>query len=389
MLYRKLYDYASRYANFAYTCKFDRQSRENGSEKLFLSSAEPHLAYSGIEEFIREAEKASIKHEGELPLYIGYEAVSELYGLSDIKRSKWPAGAYIDPDDVLHGSVRRNDFEPARDRNLQNVQDEGLQAKIKEAKERIISGELLQIVLSKRFEVSDIDPFALLQHFVENDRSLFVFYFRFGEFEIIGSSPENIVTREGRDLEVHPIAGTTPRGKSDQEDSALAERMITDRKELREHRMLVDLARNDLGVVSVPGSVKVVKSMEIQKFASVQHIVSTVRSTLRDGKTNFEIIKSLFPAGTVSGAPKIRAMKLINHYEESARGPYAGGVGLISAENLELALNIRSIFRSGKETYTQAGAGIVMDSDPAKEVREIHSKAETVMGGIRNENLDY
>ncbi len=153
--------------------------------------------------------------------------------------------------------------------------------------------------------------------------------------------------------------------------------------------MLVDLARNDLGIVSEAGSVKVVKSMEIQKFASVQHIVSTVQSTLRSGLCNYDVVKTLFPAGTVSGAPKVRAIQLIDLYEDVARGPYAGGIGVISGDSLEMALLIRSVFRSRNEAYTQAGAGLVMDSNPEKEVREFYSKAATVMGGLKSASIDH
>ncbi len=390
MLYRELEVYKKEYENFAYLCKFDRETKTLGEEKLFLSNSKPITADAGLEKFLDQMERLSMETgSSELPLYIGYDAVEELYPLHSIKRSTWPVAASIVPDRQLKGTIVRHGFPQARERVTQAFFDQDLLQKIEEARCRIIAGELLQVVLSRKFNVPDIEPISLLQHFVENDRSLYVFYFKIGEFEIIGSSPENIVSREGESLEVHPIAGTTQRGANDSEDRELADKMLSDPKELREHRMLVDLARNDLGVVSVPGSVHVVKSMEIQKFASVQHIVSTVRSMLVDGKRNYDVIKSLFPAGTVSGAPKIRAMQLIDHYENSPRGPYAGGLGTITQDRMDLALLIRSVFIQNGKAYTQAGAGIVMDSNPEKEVREFRSKAETVIGGIRSESVDH
>lgn len=387
MLYNKLEKYAEEFKNFAYICKFDRDTKTDGKESLYLTNSEPMFPLGSIRELFDEIEKRTGK-ESKVPFFIGYDSIPEFYPVESVRRSGWPAAAAIIPDKQIHSEFTRNPGTATRGRVDHDFSDPVMRKKISELKERIISGELLQVVLSRRFDLNDIDPFGLLQHFMEGDRSLYVYYFRLGEFEIVGSSPENIITRQGNELEVHPIAGTVPRGETDEEDMELAKKLLQDRKELREHRMLVDLARNDLGRISVPGSVKVVKSMEIQKFASVQHIVSTVQSELKEGVDNYRIIGTVFPAGTVSGAPKVRAIELIDRYEDVARGPYSGGVGIMSGDFLELALLIRSVFRNSREIYTQAGAGLVMDSDPEREVREFYSKATTVMGGLKSESFN-
>lgn len=392
MLFSDIVQYAREYSNFAYICKFDRDSKTEGEERLYLSNREPLLAENSVREFfnaIGELSSSGISENQEIPFFLGYDSVPEFYPVGKIKQSGWPKAAAMVPDKVLKGRFDRDPDAAVRGRVENSFSDHEMQEKIRELRDRIISGELLQVVLSRRFDLNGLDPFALLQHFMEGDRSLYVFYYKLGEYEIIGSSPENIVSRSGRDLEVHPIAGTIKRGSDDAEDIELGRKLLQDRKELREHRMLVDLARNDLGIVSEPGSVKVVKSMEVQRFASVQHIVSTVHSTLKEGLGNYEIARTLFPAGTVSGAPKVRAIELIDRYEDVARGPYAGGLGVMSQDSMEMALLIRSVFRNGSETYTQAGAGLVMDSDPEKEVREFYSKAATVMGGLRSASIDH
>jgi anthranilate synthase component 1 len=226
----------------------------------------------------------------------------------------------------------------------------------------------------------------LLREFVENDSSLYVYYYSFGEYEILGSSPENMVSLDGEVLTINPIAGTRPRGADREEDEALAAELASDPKEQMEHRMLVDLARNDLGKISVPGSVRVVMDMRVQKFSSVQHLVSTVQSRKRSEVTRLGIIMATFPAGTVSGAPKKRAVKIISQYERTPRGAYSGCIGIVGRERMDLALLIRSVFGISGKYNVRAGAGIVKDSEPARECREIFSKAMAVIGGIRNES---
>lgn len=384
MLFSEIEKYSAEYENFAYFCKFDRDTKTIGEETLFLSNRSPILAGSDVRSFFGKLGEIG----EELPFYLGYDAVSEFYPVKSIQRSGWPMAAAIVPEKTIRSKYVRKAEASIRGKVANDFTDPDMKRKIEELKGRIISGELLQVVLSRRFDLPDVDPYALLQHLVQGDGSLYVYYYRFGEYEIIGSSPENIVTRKGEVLEVHPIAGTVPRGGNDEEDRELGNSLLHDRKELREHRMLVDLARNDLGRISEAGSVEVIKSMEIQKFASVQHIVSTVQSRLRKGMSDYDVVRTLFPAGTVSGAPKVRAIQLIDQYEDCARGPYAGGLGVLSRDSLEMALLIRTVYRNSKETYTQAGAGLVMDSNPEKEVREFYSKAGTVMGGLKSASID-
>lgn len=386
MLFNRLGELTEGQENFAYICRFDRDTRTKGEEKLFLTSREPLVAVDSVKDlFTRLSEHAASR---EIPFFVSYDAVSEFYPVEGIKRSDWPMAAALIPDRVLTGHYDRTEGSAVRRSPDPEYTDPEMLGKIAGLRERIIDGELLQIVISRRFNIDDIEPFEFLRSFMEGDRSLYVYYYRIGEYEIMGSSPENVVSRHGRLLEVHPIAGTRRRGETHEEDQSLAEELLRDPKELREHRMLVDLARNDLGAVSETGSVKVVKSMVIQKFASVQHIVSTVNSTLRRGLGNYDIIRSVFPAGTVSGAPKVRAITLINQYEDVPRGPYAGGIGTFTDTSLEMALMIRTAYRKGNVAYTQAGGGIVMDSVPENEVREQRSKAATIMGALNDAGID-
>lgn len=385
MLYDKLVELIESYGNFAYICKFDRDTRMEGEENLYLSNVEPILAHENVRSIFNIFGEST----EDIPFFVGYDSIPEFYPVGSVMRSNWPMAAALVPEKVLRGKYRRDPGKELRN-GFDSVEiDEKTRKKISELKDRVISGELLQIVLSRRFDIPQLDPLTLLGYFMEGDRSLFVYYYRFGEFEIVGSSPENVVTRSGSDLEIHPIAGTARRGHDDDEDRTLEMSLIKNPKELREHRMLVDLARNDLGMISKPGSVEVVRSMEIQKFSSVQHIVSTVHSKLREGLGNYDIVRTVFPAGTVSGAPKIRAIRLIDLYEETPRGPYAGGIGIMTGNTLDMALMIRTAYSSSEGAYTQAGGGIVMDSDPEKEVLEHHSKAATVLGGVRSESIDY
>ncbi len=227
MLYREIEKHAEEYKNVAYFCKFDRDSKSSGRETLFLSNGKPILAEDDVKEFFQRVESLS----GEIPFFLSYDSVSEFYPVKGIKRSGWPMAAAFEPEKVLHSSYTRNPQESLRGRVSDDISDPGMKLKIEEVRERIISGELLQVVLSKRFDLADVDAHSLLRHFVEGDGSLYVYYYRIGGFEIIGSSPENIITRDGKMLEVHPIAGTSKRGENDVEDRMLAEKLLKDRKE--------------------------------------------------------------------------------------------------------------------------------------------------------------
>ena len=245
------------------------------------------------------------------------------------------------------------------------------------AKEYIIAGDIFQVVLSQRFEADfDLPSAALYRALRRVNPSPFMFHLNMGGFSIVGASPEVLVrVREGQ-ITIRPIAGTRPRGKTIAEDLALEEELRNDPKELAEHLMLLDLGRNDVGRVSKIGSVKVTEKMIVERFSHVMHITSNVVGQVREDVDAFEALGSGFPAGTVSGAPKVRAMEIIDELEPSQRGVYAGAVGYISADGeLDTCIALRtSVVKDGK-LYVQAGAGVVADSIPAMEQAECEHKS--------------
>ncbi len=370
--------------NIAYFVKFD-EDRKSGTENLFVSGKDPVKIYQNALDYLNGEMKAYMKNYEEIPLFITYDFIDEIFPDIHIMRSKWPEIAFILPEQTFKEKIVREE-KPSYVKNFDIIDGE-LSIEIDDAINRIKNGELLQIVISKRFDLSDFDVMNAIKNFIFNDKSLYVYYYKFGDLQIIGSSPENIFTVFDKKIIINPIAGTRKRGDTGQEDIKLEMELKKDEKELLEHRMLVDLARNDLGKICEPGSVNVVKSMEIQKFASVQHLVSSVEGRLINNNPG-DILKAVFPAGTVSGAPKKRAIYLINQYEKIPRGPYAGAVGVMGNEHMDMALAIRTLFKNKDENYTQAGAGIVKDSIAINEVNEMHSKALTVIGGLYEKNID-
>jgi anthranilate synthase component 1 len=248
-------------------------------------------------------------------------------------------------------------------------------------KEHIAAGDIFQAVLSRRMECElSGDPFRLYAALRKINPSPYMYYLDFGDEQVIGASPEMLVRVENRRVTTVPIAGTRPRGRTAAEDQVLAEELLRDEKERAEHTMLVDLARNDLGRVCRFGSVEVTEFMNIEKFSHVQHIVSTVSGVLRDNLDCYDAFRSCFPAGTVSGAPKIRAMQIIGEQEEGPRGIYAGAVGYIGFDrNLDFAIAIRTVLVKNGRASVQVGAGIVADSVPAAEWKETESKASAMM----------
>jgi anthranilate synthase component 1 len=251
-------------------------------------------------------------------------------------------------------------------------------------KEYIKAGDIFQAVLSRRIEVDiNSDPFLIYRALREINPSPYMYYLDFGNLKVIGASPEMLVRIEKRKVTTVPIAGTRLRGATPEEDKYLAEQLLADEKERAEHTMLVDLARNDIGRICKFGSVRVEDFMGVEKFSHVQHIVSTVKGILQDNLDGYEAFKSCFPAGTVSGAPKIRAMQIIDEVEPDRRGLYAGAVGYIGFDrNLEFAITIRTIIVHGSKASIQVGAGIVADSDPEKEWYETENKAQAMLKAI-------
>ncbi len=255
---------------------------------------------------------------------------------------------------------------------------------VAKAKEMITEGECIQIVLSTRFSVPLADkPFNIYRRLRQANPSPFMFYMRFDESTLLGSSPEMMVRCEKGRLEVRPIAGTRPRGATEKEDIALAEELLADPKERAEHIMLVDLGRNDLGRIATAGSVSVEKFMQVERFSHVMHLTSYVEADLKPDLDAIDVLQATFPAGTVSGAPKIRAMEIIADLEKEERGPYAGAIGWIGLDNgtvnLDTGITIRSMWIKDGKCHWQAGAGIVYDSDPEKEWLECNNKARILM----------
>lgn len=248
--------------------------------------------------------------------------------------------------------------------------------KVEKIKHYIREGHIFQTVLSQRWTVETSQKgFTLYKELRELNPSPYLYYFNFGEFEMIGSSPEMIVKQQGRRVFTCPIAGTRPRGKTKEEDKLLTDELLADEKERAEHVMLVDLARNDMGRVSEFGTVKVTDFMQVQYYSHVMHIVSLVEGKKKGKYHPFDLVSSFLPAGTLSGAPKIRAMEIIDELETVRRGLYGGATGYVDfSGDMDFCITIRSMIKKGNRVYLQAGAGIVADSVPEKEYQECCNK---------------
>jgi anthranilate synthase component I len=255
---------------------------------------------------------------------------------------------------------------------------------VERCKEYIAAGDIFQVVLSQRLDfVPGVAPFDLYRALRQVNPSPYLYFLRMGDTQILGSSPEMLVRVSGRKLEYRPIAGTHPRGHDEAEDLRLEEKMRSDEKERAEHVMLVDLGRNDLGRVSEYGSVKVKDLMYVERYSHVMHLVSALEGTLRKDLSALDAFAACFPAGTLSGAPKVRAMQIIEEMEPMRRGIYGGSVLYADfAGNLDSCIGIRTMLMRGKHAYLQAGAGIVADSDPASEFQETMNKAQALLRAV-------
>jgi anthranilate synthase component 1 len=265
-----------------------------------------------------------------------------------------------------------------------NFSQEAFEAIVRKGKEHIAAGDIYQVVLSQRFEAEvGVDAFTVYRALRHVNPSPYMFFIRMGGRSIVGSSPEMLVRVEGRQAVTHPIAGTRPRGKSEAEDLQLAEELKRNEKERAEHVMLVDLGRNDIGRVCDYGTVRVPTFMALERYSHVMHLVSVVEGRLSEDRDRLDALVSCFPAGTVSGAPKVRAMQIINDLEPSRRGIYAGAVGYLDfAGNLDFCIAIRTIVLQDGKAYIQTGAGIVADSDPASEYEETRDKARAMIRAL-------
>ena len=269
-----------------------------------------------------------------------------------------------------------------------NFKKEDFEEAVRKAKEYIVSGDIIQVVLSQRFtaEMSG-EGFSLYRRLRSVNPSPYMFYLDFGGIKLIGASPEILVRLTDGKIELRPIAGTRPRGATPEEDLALEKDLMADPKERAEHIMLVDLGRNDAGKVAAPGTVKVPRLMEVERYSHVMHIVTRVEGALREDRDCFDLFMSAFPAGTVSGAPKIRAMEIISELEQEQRGPYAGAVGYFGfSGNMDFCITIRTITVMNNKLSIQAGAGIVADSSPEEEYRETLRKAGAMFKAIEKVN---
>ena len=265
-----------------------------------------------------------------------------------------------------------------------NVAREQFEQMVRTAKEYIAAGDIYQVVLSQRFESTlDADPFTVYRALRHVNPSPYMYFLRVGERAIVGSSPEMLVRVEGRKVQTHPIAGTRPRGRTEDEDVRLAEELKRNEKERAEHVMLVDLGRNDVGRVSAYGSVRVPTYMTLERYSHVMHLVSIVEGRLAEEHDRLDALVACFPAGTVSGAPKVRAMEIIAELENRRRGAYAGAVGYLDfAGNLDFCITIRTVVIENGHAYVQAGAGIVADSNPTAEYEETRDKARAVIRAL-------
>lgn len=267
-----------------------------------------------------------------------------------------------------------NNFELAEFES--NLSQQEFEQMVMKAKQYIEAGDIFQVVLSRRLEAKlKGNPFTFYRKLRVNNPSPYMYYLDYGDYSIAGASPESLVQARGSEIMTNPIAGTRPRGKSEDEDAQLEQDLLLDEKELAEHRMLVDLGRNDLGRICKIGTIKLDKFMNVERYQHVMHIVSEVSGELEEGVNALEGLASCLPAGTVSGAPKIRAMQIINELESVKRGVYSGAIGYFSAcGNMDFALAIRTMVIKDNKAYIQAGAGIVYDSDPTKEFEETEHK---------------
>ena len=268
---------------------------------------------------------------------------------------------------------------------ISNLTKEEYQSKVEKAKEYIRNGDIFQVVLSQRFEVeSEADPFDVYRCLRTTNPSPYLYFFDFVDYQIAGASPEMLVSVTNGIVTTKPIAGTVPRGTTKKEDDILVRQLMHDPKEQAEHTMLVDLGRNDVGKVSRFGTVRVDNFMSVEKYSKVTHLVSDVQGELREDKTALDALMSILPAGTLSGAPKVRAMEIIDELENKKRGLYGGTVGYLAFDgNIDTCIAIRTVlFKDGKG-YVQAGAGIVADSEPEKEYEETKNKALAVINAIK------
>jgi len=334
------------------------------------------LVFDNVQQKIKVVSNAHL--EGQTPEAAYQAAVAKIDAL--IARLQAPS---VRP--TAAPADRRAELTP----NMTRAEFEGA---VRQAKEYVRAGDIIQVVLSQRFSGElTVEPFDIYRVLRTLNPSPYLFFLRLDDTVVLGASPEVMVRKEGSRVELRPIAGTRPRGGTPEEDEALAAELLADPKERAEHVMLVDLGRNDLGRVCRTGTVQVTELMVIERYSHVMHIVSNVQGELTGGRDAFDVVRATFPAGTLSGAPKVRAMEIIDELEPVRREIYGGAVGYVSfSGNMDLAIAIRTLAVQDGRVHLQAGAGIVADSDPASEWQETVNKAMAVRRAIElvEEGLD-
>ena len=343
-----------------------------GMPEIFFVFVQTLVAFDNLKHTIKVIDNVQLTEKTNLRR--AYEAsVNRIRKLISSLQKK-PRG--IEPRDLTQSKANR--------RFHSNLTESGFEKAVAKAKEYIKAGDVIQVVLSQRLETeTNTDPFEIYRALRFVNPSPYMFYLELEDLRVIGSSPETMVRLTGDTIELRPIAGTRRRGATPEEERELEADLLADPKERAEHIMLVDLGRNDVGRVAEIGTVEVNELMAIERYSHVIHIVSNVRGKLAADKTAFDLFVSAFPAGTVSGAPKIRAMQIISELEPQKRGLYAGAIGYFGYNgNLDTCIVIRTIVMKGKKVYITAGAGIVADSDPRMEYQETLNKARAMFKAV-------
>ncbi|MBI1912499.1 MAG: anthranilate synthase component I [Deltaproteobacteria bacterium] len=347
----------------------DTSPRELGLEDIFFIFTDTLLVFDNVENKIKVLANAYIS-EGESLEDIYNNAISKI--------------------DRLIQSLRNNSIPPRKEppystpKISSNFRREDFLSAVEKTKQYILEGDIIQAVISQRFSTPlEVEPFDIYRALRVVNPSPYMFFLRLGGATLVGSSPEILVRVEGDDVNVKPIAGTRKRGRDEEEDIALEKELLADPKEIAEHIMLVDLGRNDIGRVARPGTVEVDELMTIERYSHVMHIVSNVKGLLDKGLDSFDALKSCFPAGTLTGAPKVRAMQIIEELEPCKREVYGGSVGYIAfSGNMDMCIAIRTMVIKDNRIYMQAGAGIVADSVPEKEFEETENKAKGMLKAV-------
>ena len=343
-----------------------------GMPEIFFLFVQTLVAFDNLKHTIKVIDNVFV--EPKTDFRRAYDASVKRIGKVISSLQKKPRG--IEPRDLGQGKGRQ--------KFRSNLSQSDFKKAVSRAKEYIKAGDIIQAVLCQRLETeTDSDPFEIYRALRYVNPSPYMFYLELEELRVIGSSPETMVRLTGDTIELRPIAGTRRRGATPEEERELEADLLADPKERAEHIMLVDLGRNDVGRVAAIGSVEVNELMAIERYSHVIHIVSNVRGKLAAGQSPFDLFISAFPAGTVSGAPKVRAMQIISELEPQKRALYAGAIGYFGYNgNLDTCIVIRTIVMKGKKVYINAGAGIVADSDPALEYQETLNKARAMLKAV-------